>query len=160
MELREIDLSTGRYKSYGSILENVYGSHREYLITFQKLSDTITNENRTQFVKNKQYALHRASKLRVISINHKLTNEEISVLKCGKITFIKGKILHSKYEDSDHLYSDGIKYYLSKDVAFHHHLIVYCKTYTGTNYFWQDCGLPWVKCEYVDGQCVNWSFFV
>lgn len=53
-------------------MEYVYKSNGDYVITLEKLDDTIHNENRQHpLVIVKQYALYRANKLKVIAIEHK-----------------------------------------------------------------------------------------
>lgn len=142
----------------------VYASCKAYIVTLQKLPDTITNEARIHCLKNRLYALYRGSKFLVISINHKITNEEINQISCNhhNVTFIKGQIVHNKLYDKSHeLYTTGIKYYLTKEVAFHKHLTKYVPDYSGTCYMWQDCGASWVKYYYdpVWHTHYKWEYF-
>jgi hypothetical protein len=51
-------------------MEYLYKSNGDYVVTLEKLQDTIHNENRIH-VKVKKSALYRANKLKVISIEHK-----------------------------------------------------------------------------------------
>lgn len=66
----------------------VYKSNGDYIVTLERLQDTIHNENR-QHVVNKHFALHRANKLKVVAIEHKYI--------CGKTLQEMYYTLHSKF---------------------------------------------------------------
>ena len=107
-------------------MEIVYKSYQEYIIKLQKLSDTITDEDRDIFKTNshtnKLKARYKANKLLVLDIYHKFTGEkkekivEFINLSLSYI-FEKGKITITNYGKEDGESYEFIDYFLEEDLA-------------------------------------------
>lgn len=102
-------------------MEKCYYSYKEYIVVFEKTVDTITNENRSK-VFDKQFALFRANKLKLIDIYHKIDR----TLRLKEFNYddvhdyhIGETIVSPNFDlDPEHIYSSGIHYYLSEHPAF------------------------------------------
>jgi antitoxin component YwqK of YwqJK toxin-antitoxin module len=144
--------------------EYVYKScSKNWIVVFQKLSDTKTNESRS-YVKNPMYAKFRANKLLVVDIVHKFTNESIDRIENStyckkKITYEKGKNVEiSDFdEDLDEVCAPGIHYFKCREVAFYYELE---QVENGLYKQWYDNGQRNKECTLkdgnLDGLCRQW----
>lgn len=136
----------------------VYISCKDYIIILQKLDDTITNEDRKKII-DKNYAKFRCNKLKVISIEHKITNEKINEIEnmaydLNKLKYKVGTIINIPSFSSrknGYIYNNGIYYYLSKEPSYYWQLIEYIDKYSGDYKEWHDNGRIKKICSYIDG---------
>ncbi len=103
-----------------------YKSCGEYIVKLELLPDSITNESRAVY--NKKYAKYRTNKVKVISVTHKITNEDIDGIKSDsnfhKLKYIVGSIVEESSfdKDLDATCSSGVHYYLTREAAYYHYL--------------------------------------
>ena len=116
----------------------VYKSCGNYIVTLQKLSDTVTNESRYS-VMNRETAKYRTNKLKVISIQNKDNPKEtLGLIEntsfSKKMTYRVNKIVSVDdfNMDLEKVCSTGIHYFLDRDCA----------------YYWEK--------EITDGKWINW----
>jgi hypothetical protein len=137
----------------------VYKSNGDYVVTLEKLHDTIHNENITQ-VFMRQYALYRANKLKVVAIEHKyITGKTLQEMEYTCFSYNVPNLWHFHSNDLmqpvNVLYkvgevvectdfctklhvnwTPGIQYYLDKQVAID---IEHTGLQTGTaTIYWPD----------------------
>ena len=133
----------------------------------KKLSDTITNESRSNVI-DIQHAKYRGNKFLVIDIvnkfninNHidKITN---SFYNLNIVNYKVNEIVVSDLFDNslDSVCSNGIHYFKSIETAFHYEINKdYVKSGTYTE--WYDNGQIKTKCNFVnnikEGEYTNWS---
>lgn len=135
----------------------VYKSCHPYIVTLQKLRDTITNEER-QDIFDSFNAKYRANKLKVISIKHKLTNEEINSVETTyyeykKLKYIKDTIVVEKNfnDDLKDPYGEGIYYYKNREIAYFLEIEKF-NNYTGICKLWHTNGKLYWQCNYKTGK--------
>jgi Family of unknown function (DUF5758) len=140
----------------------VYKSSKPYIITMEKLPDTITNEGRK--VTDKRHAWFRADKLRVTDITNKFDGTkkdsvENTIYKKKSIIYKVGEIVgvDDFDTDMDKIDTTGIHYFCSREVAF-----FFEQPYTTRNNFssWYDDGQPQIRVRYPEtdglGEFVWW----
>ena len=120
-------------------MEIVYKSCYDFIIKMQKLTDTITNEDREIFKTNpltdRQKASYKTNKMLVIDIYHKFTGEkkdEISesVSKDLKYVYKVGEITESNYGKEEAEFYEWFHYYLEEDRArYNEPLMADCVNY-------------------------------
>jgi hypothetical protein len=140
-------------------MDLVYKSCGVWVVILEKLSDTITNEQRDDVV-NPSYAKFRANKLRTVKIIHKLDNsKEINLVQNTyhdkKITYIVGEIVHVEdYNWSDNVICGaGIHFFRSYKAAYFFEFFTeITKNYTGKYYDWFNNGSKWCKGYYSNGK--------
>jgi antitoxin component YwqK of YwqJK toxin-antitoxin module len=136
----------------------VYKSCAEYIVILERLSDTITNENRNN-ITNKEYksfAKYRGNKFLVKDIFHKFdyTNKVSSISSSNfehKLEYKIGKIIIPDNFDTnlEKVCSNGIHYFLKLECAFYYSLN---KIQNGEYLEWYENGQQYIKCTYTDGK--------
>lgn len=152
-----------------------------WIVVLEKLPDTQTNEGRDDIV-DKQYAKHRADKLKVIMIfnkrNPKKTKDEISssVYLLSNLIYKVNKIVYSDSFDPNvnFVCSHGIHYFLTIAPAYYYETQIsspddiFMSWYDngqkeqegeyindkkhGKYILWYRTGHKFVECEYVNGE--------
>lgn len=123
-----------------------YGSADNWLIVFEKLTDTITNEDR-QDIFDAKYAEYIADKLLVVLIVNKhdpneKTDKTIHFQFCNMVNYTVGEIIERKVGHRLH-------YYNCVDPAYFEDIMY--DGYTGLYFSWFDNGLLSEKGNYVNG---------
>src|SRR5690349_4437041 len=100
----------------------VYKSVGQNIVELKLLEDSKTNLERKGVV-DKRYAEFRCDKALVFAIYNKLTGVKYNKVYSDydrKFEYIVGQIAIEKYydEDIDKIYTTGIHFYLTKEVAF------------------------------------------
>ena len=137
----------------------VFKSCDNYIVVFEKLYDTITNEYRNN-VSKYMYAKYRANKLKVILIINKfdpfITIKEIenTSYEDNKIRYEKDKIVEVNDYDMDlnKVCTKGIHYFKTIKQAFYWELFKFCPKYTGKLISWYENGNKKEESEYLDGR--------
>ena len=148
----------------------VFKSCDTYIVALQKLKDTITNEDRK--VHNKNRAIYRGNKFRVIDIvskvdlaftlTHDEEKKEITEVNSDftdNFVYIKNEIVECKnYKNTKNVYAPGIHYYTLWSSAFYHNLYKvlldkkYENIYTGKDCEWYDDGKLMCESNILNGQ--------
>lgn len=116
-----------------------------YIITFEKLEDTRTNEERLieSPDEEKKYALFRADKLKVIRIEKR--DKEIVDIKELDDEYTIGNVVTRPFDENIYnIYSDGIEYKLSKE-----HIVI---PYNGEYMLFNNDGRLLEVSNYIDGK--------
>jgi hypothetical protein len=159
-----------------SIKQNiVYKSCGDYIVTLEKLDNTIDNEDHRLVNGDKINCLYRANQLKVLYIEHKFSKSSAIVTKleyiiydcCKNIHFMKyipfdncetqygvyeiGKIIQVKHFcfNLQLDYTPGIQYYLDKQVAFDSEFSILLN---GSRTLYSPCGLFCETTWYKDGK--------
>src|SRR5437016_3705304 len=137
--------------------DHLYKScQKNWIVVLQKLDDTITNEGRND-VSDPLYAKFRANKLRVVSICHKLNQEQCidSITNSsytGKtVTYTRGQVVEVDDFDNDldHVCTTGIHYFKSVQAALMWEIP---DNYTGVHRVWFNNGIKQADTEYLQGE--------
>ena len=156
----------------------------DYLVYLQKLPDTITNENRESLKdvskEEKLHASYHANKLLVLKIEHLWEKEKddknlipilINEIKSTnfsekRLTYKVGEIIEElEFEFDENLentYSQGIHYYLDKDIArfYMDSSLITEEKFSGELINYYENGNPWKKFTYIqgkkEGECKVW----
>lgn len=109
-DLKNTEITSYRYKR-----------SNDYIITLELLDDSITNENRSTNT-HKVFCSFRTNKCRVVSIKHIVTGKSIPYIRSERsknFIYKTGEIIEEfKYDfDKEKINSDGIHYYLLKEMA-------------------------------------------
>jgi antitoxin component YwqK of YwqJK toxin-antitoxin module len=136
----------------------VYKSCGEHIVVLEKLSDTITNENRDN-IGEPMHAKFRANKLKVLCIFSKdnpidqLDFIENTSYTPNIITYRRGETIEIKNFDTNlnEVCAEGIHYFKSLESAYYYSRPI-DKKYTGGCVYWHDNGQCAAMHNYVDGQ--------
>jgi hypothetical protein len=142
----------------------VYKTCGDFIVVLEKLSDTITNENRSnvsQIGDDKLYAKYRANKLFVKQIINKYDLSKCEkVMSSYKITAeyeitAEYKIDETVYPDKfdiniENVCSSGIHYFLNLKRAFYYNLEI--EIMNGEYLSWYENGQLFAKYNFIDGQ--------
>jgi antitoxin component YwqK of YwqJK toxin-antitoxin module len=144
----------------------VYKSCGEYVVILEKLSDTITNENRNNIPNEqcRQFAKYRGNKFLVKDIFHKFnsTKKISSILSSNfenTLEYEIGKVIIPDNFDTnlEKVCSNGIHYFLKLECAYYYSLQ---KTLNGEYLEWYENGQQYKKCIYTDdkinGEYLEW----
>jgi antitoxin component YwqK of YwqJK toxin-antitoxin module len=127
--------------------QEVFFVYDNHMIIMKKLFDTFTNEKR-KFIVSKEFALYRANKLTVVSIENMITTQQIKILlhKETGLLYQKDKIISTQFNErlfdlddentlehkcfsNININCGGIHYFLNKQA---------CKGYMNNNNFHDD----------------------
>jgi antitoxin component YwqK of YwqJK toxin-antitoxin module len=127
---------------------------KKWIVVLHKLTDTITNESRSN-AKDLMYAKFRANKLLVVCVVNKFTQKSIdnitnSVHKEKTIIYKKGEIIEVNDfdENLENICAPGIHYFKSPEAAFYYEIP---NNYFGLYKLWYGSGQLGVECTYKNG---------
>lgn len=125
----------------------VYGSCDNWIVVFEKLNDTVTNESREN-VLDTNFAEYCALKLNVVLIVSKffpdeVINKTMHVEFCQIVNYELNEITYQKVGYRLH-------YFKTVEPAYYEDMV--CSDYTGYYSSWHDNGLLSEKGEYVKGE--------
>lgn len=125
----------------------VYGCANDWIIVFEKLYDTNTNENREGIVYS-EYAEYKADKLKVVLIFNKF-DPRITTDTHMYVPEIYSLI---NYEIGKIISTNGLSLYYYKSVIVPYFMNSICSNYNGFYVGWYDTGFVSEKGYYVNGE--------